>query len=99
MKLKVRKAAVEDIQRICDFISSENPEAATRFIDAVDEEFSLLSAHPFLGRQRHFKIKGIRSWRVRGFEKYVIFYEVGAKALEVLRVLHGARDIRSILEE
>jgi plasmid stabilization system protein ParE len=41
----------------------------------------------------------MRSRLVRGFKKYLIFYRplVGG-GVEIIRVLHGAQDVKSILE-
>ncbi len=38
-------------------------------------------------------------WPIRGFENYLVFYRPIEEGIEVTRVLHGARDIRGILEE
>lgn len=42
---------------------------------------------------------GIRQWRLPGFENYLIFYRPLDDGVEILRVLHGARDIQRIFEE
>jgi toxin ParE1/3/4 len=38
-------------------------------------------------------------WPVPGFRNHLIFYRVTGDAIEVLRVLHAARDVRKLLEE
>lgn len=97
MKITIRRAALEDLRNICDFLDTTSDSAATRFLDAVDDELSLLAVHPFLGRKRHFKTKGIRSWRIRRFENFLMFYAVHTKSIEVIRILHGAREVRKLL--
>jgi toxin ParE1/3/4 len=55
-----------------------------------------------MGSPREFRnphLAGIRQWRIPGFEKYLIFYRPLEDGIEILRVLHGARDIRRILEQ
>jgi plasmid stabilization system protein ParE len=37
--------------------------------------------------------------RVRGFDKYLIFYREIADGTEVIRVLHSSRDIAAVLDE
>jgi plasmid stabilization system protein ParE len=37
--------------------------------------------------------------RVKGFEKYLIFYRVFDNYIEIVRVLHSAQDIDSIMED
>jgi toxin ParE1/3/4 len=36
---------------------------------------------------------------VRGFENYVIFYRTVEQGVEIVRVLHAARDIAAIFED
>ncbi len=43
-------------------------------------------------------LAGLRVWRVEGFEKHLIFYRATDDGIEVVRVVHGARDISSVLE-
>jgi toxin ParE1/3/4 len=43
-------------------------------------------------------LRGLRWWRVKGFKRYIIFYRPSLQGIEVLRVLHAARDIEGILE-
>lgn len=38
-------------------------------------------------------------WQVRGFENYVIFYRPIEHGIEIVRVLHAARDIAAVFEE
>jgi toxin ParE1/3/4 len=39
----------------------------------------------------------LRCWPIRGFEKHLIFYLPKPDGIEVIRVLHGSRDIQAIL--
>ena len=41
----------------------------------------------------------MRSWAVSGFENYLIFYRPQSEGIEVVRFVHGARDIPSLLDE
>ena len=55
-----------------------------------------------MGSPREFQnshLIGIRQWRVSGFENYLIFYRPIEDGIEVLRVLHGARDIEGLFRE
>jgi toxin ParE1/3/4 len=54
----------------------------------------MLSRHPLLGRSRTDLHPGLRSFP---FGRYVIFYRPLDDGIEVVRVLHGARDIRRAL--
>jgi toxin ParE1/3/4 len=45
------------------------------------------------------RLSTLRQWPIRGFENYLIFYLPTEAGIDVLRVLHGARDIDRILRE
>jgi toxin ParE1/3/4 len=55
----------------------------------------LLARQPGLGRHREELAPAIQSFSIG---RYIIFYRAVASAIEIVRVLHGARDIESILE-
>ena len=40
----------------------------------------------------------LHRWRIRGFENFLIFYRPIEDGIEVIRVLHGAREIERVFE-
>ena len=59
-----------------------------------------LASTPDIGRpyaSSHSRLRDVRAISIGRFRNYLIFYRRTADEVEVLRVLHGARDIRSIL--
>ena len=100
MKLPVeeREFIPCDILDIVRHIRPHNPTVAVRFVEAFKSSVDLLSRMPHLGRLRpDLGAPETRSWRVSGFRKYLIFYEVLPDRLRRLRVLHGARDLQAEL--
>jgi toxin ParE1/3/4 len=91
--------ARQDLDEAYAWYYVEAPDVAERFLRAVVAASQLLSDNPFLGRPRRFRIKGIRSWQVPGFRVYLIFYRPTETALQIVRVLHGARDLRKLLSD
>ena len=76
----------------------ERPSAAVRFVDADEGAFERLSTTPEVGARRQVenpRFAGLRMWPVPGFKNYLIFYRMRPERVEVLRVLHGARDADS----
>jgi plasmid stabilization system protein ParE len=62
----------------------------------------MLAANPGLGRPRRFRnprLRNIRSWRISGFENYLIFYRAVADGIQVNHVYHGAQDIDALFEK
>ena len=99
MKLVVKSPVWVDLREIGLRIAKDNPDAAGRFFDAAREAFELVARHPAIGRLRSYSLPGVRSWVVPGFENYVIFYLPTPGELQILAVLHGARDLSRALKE
>lgn len=56
------------------------PEVAERWFNALIATLEFIEKHPLAGRGRKdLTPPNIRSWRVRGFPRWLIFYEVTAK--------------------
>ena len=47
----------------------------------------------------HPNLADIRQQSIKGFRKYLIFYRITESEIDILRVIHGARDIETILDE
>lgn len=98
MKLMVKSPVWDDLRDIAKYIASDNPDAAERFLNAVEETFRLLKSHPGLGRLRSFSVPGIRSWVIADFRNYIVFYLPTKTEVQILAVLHGARDLPQVME-
>ncbi|MEX0866184.1 MAG: type II toxin-antitoxin system RelE/ParE family toxin [Pirellulales bacterium] len=60
-----------------------------------------MAEFPLLGEICAFEQKSesaLRVWQVRGFENWLIFYRPISDGVEIVRVLHGARDVVAILQ-
>lgn len=99
----VRTGLVEvDLLEHLDYIAVNNPDAALRFVDTVEQAFARLSEMPEIGSLWEFanpRLAGVRVWPVPKFSRYLIFYQVTQDSIRILRVLHGARDIPSLFED
>ncbi len=97
-----RPIVIRDLIEQATYIAEDNLDAAERFLVAAEETFQLLGRMPGVGKLCGFsnpQLSGIRQYPVRGFKNYLIFYRATASEVEVLRVLHGARDLEAILDE
>jgi toxin ParE1/3/4 len=95
VEIFVRHTAELDAFGYFQYIRENNPEAARRFLQAIDGTIDGLALQPLKGRRRKFRgrgLKNIRSWRVDDFENYLIFYRFAGRRLEILRIKHGAMD-------
>ena len=86
-------AAQQDLLDIFDFIAKDKPRAATNWADTMEQKCLLIAATPAFGEPRPEYGPGIRSSVVG---RYVIFYRATDDGIEVIRVIAGDRDIRSL---
>lgn len=94
--------AEQDLLGHIDYLARERPEAASRFVDAIEKAFDQLADMPEIGAPRSFnhpRLKNVRLWHVPNFRKYLIFYQLAHDEIRVLRVLYGSRDIQALMEE
>ena len=82
-----------DVDEIAEYIAERNLEAALRWLDELDRQFKLLADFPGAGVARDEVVPGLRSLP---FGNYLIFYRAGGGGVEIVRVLHGARDLRRV---
>ncbi|WP_396127361.1 type II toxin-antitoxin system RelE/ParE family toxin [Acidicapsa acidisoli] len=47
---------------------------------------------------RRLSLRRIRRWPLKGFENWLIFYQPKHQGIEVVRVIHGSRDIEALLD-
>src|SRR5262249_9113684 len=68
---------------------------AKRFLTDAEATFTRLAGTPGIGTRyehEHDALKGLRFFAVSHFRKYLVFYQHGGDGVDVIRVLHGARD-------
>lgn len=92
----VTPLAEEDLGDIWDYAAESDAGRADRLLDLIYEKCRRLAEYPEMGRARHELLVNLRSFTVRN---YVIFYQPITDGIEVLRVLHGARDIHRVFDE
>lgn len=88
--------AEADLDEIWFYIALDNVAAADNLLDDIDSSCQLLAMQPQAGRLRPELVSGLRSFPVG---RYVVFYRPQDDGIEVVRVLHSARDIESVAEE
>ncbi|HEV7547793.1 MAG: toxin ParE1/3/4 [Rhodospirillaceae bacterium] len=95
MRVVFTEPAGNDLEAIGDWIAKDNPLRAASFVrelrDACLEIGPRSTAYQFV---EHRRSDGIRR---KVYGNYLIFYRVVSDAVEILHVLHGARDYAQIL--
>lgn len=99
-----RPAARRDVREQMLYLEDQaNEETAVQYYDAVLATCRLLAEQPLSGKvfeTRVGQLEGLRRFPVSGaFRKYLIFYQPTETGIDIVRVLHGSRNIESILDE
>ena len=98
--LRILPAADADLDEAALYIARDSEEQALRLYDAADATFRLLREHPErwpLCELNHPRLKDLRRCSIVGFRNHLVFYHLEGEVVEVIRILHGARDILPIL--
>jgi toxin ParE1/3/4 len=97
-----REQAKRDLEEIFVFIGERDLDTGLDFLFAAEQTFELLAKMPLIGSPRRFRssrLRNLRQFPVKSYEDYLIFYCPTEDGIEVLRVLHGRRDIEAIFDE
>lgn len=86
--------AAGDLEEIHDYIALDSTRAALHFVQRLDKRCRELSELPLIGRSRPDILPALRSV-TEG--RYVIFYRQVPEGVEILRVLHSARDVNRLI--
>ena len=91
-----RPLAAADVLEIWNYIAEDSIEQADRWVDRLDEKLGLIAGQPLMGRSRNELAVDIRSFP---FGRYVVFYVPIENGIDVVRVLHSARDVDAIFAD
>jgi toxin ParE1/3/4 len=97
----IRPKADQDLdEQAYYFATQASPEVGHKFLLAAHETFSLLATQPEMGwhcRLKHPGLASLRAFRVSGFERLLVLYRPRPDGVEILRVVHGSRDLQALL--
>lgn len=100
-KVYQRAAAGRDlVDHFVYLTENAGPDIAERFLTNVATSFNELAGQPMIGAPltlRHPELAGMRKWRVKDFDNYLVFYLPLPDGVSIVRVLHAARDWWSLI--
>jgi plasmid stabilization system protein ParE len=97
-KYQFTPQAVNDLLDIWSFIAQDNPEAADRVEAAAFRACDLLVDSPLAGSiRKDLTPLPLRFWVVQPHPNYLIVYDPEKRPLQIIRILHGARDLAVVL--
>jgi toxin ParE1/3/4 len=88
-------SAERDVSEIWDYISVDNTDAADRVLAALESAMVKVAKNPGVGHWREELAD--KRHRFLLVYSYLIVYRYEAKPLQIVRVLHAARNVQSIL--
>jgi len=89
--MRYLSSAQRDLFEILEYIKKDRPGAASGVMDKFDKSIGNLAASPELGiipKDERLKRLG---YRVLVVDKYLVFYVLKPKTVQIRRVIHGAR--------
>jgi toxin ParE1/3/4 len=99
MALRVAAEVEAELDAIWSYIArkSGDTEVADRLVNSITDHFFMLSKHPELGRTRDHDLRpGLRSLSVG---QYVILHRTEKQDVMILHVMHGRRDLKTLLRQ
>ena len=92
-KINFSPQADEDLLEIWLYIAADNIDAADNLLIRIKKMCSLLSENPEIGKLQKNLSSSLRSFP---HENYLVFYRINDVGIEVVRVLHSAREIKRL---
>jgi toxin ParE1/3/4 len=89
--------AEEDFAEIISYIAADNTKAAENLANKIEKDLELLSDNPLLGKTPSDSDLKLLGYRYLIIENYLIFYTIEKRTILIHRMLHGARNFRSLL--
>ena len=95
-EVRQRAAARRDlVEHFVYLAESAGLDTAERFLAQAEASFNDLATQPMIGAPltlKHPELAGMRKWRVKDFDNFLIFYLPRPDGVSVVRVLYAARD-------
>ncbi len=82
--------ADQDLEKIWFFVAQDDPVAADRWLDTLEDKLGLLADNPLMGPARPDIAPELRYHPVGN---YLLLYRIVSGGIEVVRVVHGAGDL------
>lgn len=93
---RLTESASADLDDAWHYIAESSPQSADEQVTRIVERIKRLARYPRSGRMRDDIGSGIRSAVV---DNFLIIYCVAPDQLQVTRIVHGARDLESLMRD
>ena len=101
MRLFIQQSAEQDILRQVEWYADKGlADIARRFHAAILVAIDALQAMPDAGPPKpsaNPELAGLRTWPIKGFDDFRVYYLARPDLLTIVRILHGRRDLGQLL--
>lgn len=99
LRLVRRPSVLDDLRDAAAYIAQDNLSAALRLLDEFETTAEMLAAQPHVGPRLEWlgSHRELRRWPIRGFGNYLVIYEVTKTTVDLIRIVHGARDLPTLV--
>ena len=95
MRLEISPLAAMDARKIARHIAKDKPLAASHWVDSIESEYLAILESPLAFPLIPLLQSGFRK---RNVGRYIIFFRVQGDLVRIERVLHGMRDLTTLLK-
>ena len=99
-RIYILPAANRDLDDQAEYLTvHQSLQMGLRFYRAAEETFRLIARNPALGKRAECRspfLQGMRMLVLKQFPSHLVFYRSTGEGIEIVRLLHGARDIEAI---
>jgi len=95
--IRLLSIAEEDFTEIISFVAADNVKASENLANKIEKNLELLSENPLLGKTPSDSDLKLLGYRYIIIENYLIFYTIEQRTIFIHRILHGARNYKTLL--
>lgn len=101
MRLLYRSLFLEDVTECAEYLVSEaGGKIAAEWYQSLQAALAQILKNPEIGRlRRDLPPEGIRTFNLRKYPNYLVFYRVDKNQIELLRVRHGMMNLPELFEK
>ena len=87
------KAAIQDLESICDTIAIDNPDAASNLFDDIRKQCVRIAKFPLSGKSYNTLKPNLRGFIIKN---YIVFYTIDSENIAIVKIVSGYRDLEAI---
>ncbi len=87
------KAAIQDLESICDAIAIDNPDAASNLFDDIRKQCVRVAKFPLSGKNYDALKLNLRGFIIKN---YIVFYTIDGENISIVKIVSGYRDLEAI---